>query len=77
MEEKRIRKGNDIYKIEPYLTSLNIHQLKSQDADVLSKVTELEEVNQSIRKRITRKDDPIAMLSDQIVTITERLRTGK
>ncbi len=40
----------------------------------MSKVNELEEVNQVLRERDTRKDDAIAMLSDQIVTITERLR---
>ena len=40
----------------------------------MSKVNELEEVNQSLRERDTRKDDAIAMLSDQLLTITERLR---
>jgi len=56
------------------LTFLNIHQLERQGADILSKVNELEEVNQSLRERDTRKDDAIAILSDQLLTITERLR---
>jgi hypothetical protein len=34
----------------------------------------LEEVNQSLRGRDVRKDDAIAMLSDQLLTITERLK---
>ncbi len=47
---------------------------KKDGADIMSKVNELEEVNQSLRERDERKDDAIAMLSDQLLTITERLR---
>ena len=61
-------------KIESYLTFLNIHQLERQGADIMSKVNELEEVNQSLRERDISKDDAIAMLSDQLLTITERLK---
>jgi hypothetical protein len=40
----------------------------------MSKVEELEEVNQSLRERDQRKDDAITLLSDQLLTITERLK---
>ena len=40
----------------------------------MSKVNELEEMNQSLRERDKSKDDAIAMLSDQLLTITERLK---
>ncbi len=40
----------------------------------MSKVNELEEVNQSLRERDKRKDDAITILSDQLLTITERLK---
>ncbi len=39
-----------------------------------SKVNKLEEVNQSLRESSRGKDDAITMLSDQLVTITERLK---
>jgi hypothetical protein len=48
--------------------------MERQGADIMSKVNELEEVNQSLRERDVRKDDAIAMLSDQLLTITERLK---
>ncbi len=72
--KKESEKAEIFQKIEPYLTFLNIHQLERQGADIMSKVNELEEVNQSLRERDERKDDAIAMLSDQLLTITERLR---
>ena len=48
--------------------------MERQAADILSKVNELEKVNQSLREWDVRKDDAIAMLSDQLLTITERLK---
>lgn len=72
--KKESEKAEIFGKIEPYLTFLNIYQLERQGADIMSKVNELEEVNQSLRERDTRKDDAIAMLSDQLITITERLK---
>jgi len=48
--------------------------LERHGADILSKVNELEEVNQSLRERDKNKDDAITMLSDQLLTITERLK---
>ncbi|MBA3284079.1 MAG: site-specific integrase [Nitrosopumilus sp.] len=72
--KKESEKAEIFQKIEPYLTFLNIHQLERQGADIMSKVNELEEVNQSLRERDVRKDDAIAMLSDQLLTITERLK---
>jgi hypothetical protein len=38
----------------------------------MSKVNELEDVNQTLWERDVRKDDAIKMLSDQLLTITER-----
>jgi integrase len=72
--KKESEKAELFRKIEPYLTFLNIYQLERQGADILSKVDELEEVNHSLRERDKSKDDAIAMLSDQLLTITERLQ---
>jgi integrase len=72
--KKESEKAEIFRKIEPYLTFLNIHQLERQGADILTKVNELEEVNQSLRERDKSKDDAITMLSDQLLTITERLK---
>ena len=56
------------------MTFLNVHQLERQGADIQSKVEELEELNQSMRDRDKMKDDAIAHLSDQLVSITGRLQ---
>ena len=72
--KKESEKAEIFRKIEPYLTFLNIHQLERQGADIMSKVEELEEVNQSLRERDKSKDDAITILSDQLLTITERLK---
>jgi hypothetical protein len=72
--KKELEKSEIFRKIEPYLTFLNIHQLERQGADILSKVNELEEVNQSLRERDKSKDDAITMRFDQLLTITERLK---
>ncbi len=61
-------------KTEPYLTFLIRHKLERQEADIMSKVNELEEVIQSLREQDERKDDAIARLPGQLVTITERLK---
>jgi len=61
-------------KIESYLTFLNVHKLERQGADIQTKVEELEELNQSIRDRDKMKDDAIAQLSDQLVSLSARLR---
>jgi predicted nucleic acid-binding Zn-ribbon protein len=60
-------------KIQPYLTFLNVPQLKRQGADIQSKVEELEEINQSLRNRDKLKDDAISQLSDQLVALSTRL----
>ncbi len=61
-------------KIEPYLIFPNVYKLERQEADIMSKVNELEEVIQSLREQDERKDDAIARLPGQLVTITERLK---
>jgi hypothetical protein len=65
-----LKEAEIFYKVEPYLTFLNIHQLEWQGADIQSQVEELEEVNQSLRNRDKMKDDAIAQLSDQLMALT-------
>jgi len=40
---------------------------------ILSKVEELEELNQALRNRDKMKDDAIAQLSDQVMALTARM----
>ena len=61
-------------KIEPYLTFLDYEELERKGADIQSRVNELEELNQSLRGRDKTKDDAIAQLSDQLMTLTVRLQ---
>jgi hypothetical protein len=72
--KKNSEKAEIFRKIEPYVTFLNIHQLERQDADIRTKVEELEELNQSLRQRDKVKDDAIAQLSDQLVSLSARLQ---
>ena len=72
--KKESEKAEIFQKIEPYLTFLNVHQLERQGADIRSRVDELEELNESLRERDKTKDDAIAQLSDQPMTITVRLQ---
>jgi integrase len=72
--KKDSEKAELFRKIEPYLTFLNIHQLERQGADIQTKVEELEELNQSLRQRDKVKDDAIAQLSDQLVSLSARLQ---
>src|SRR4029078_10062550 len=48
--KKESEKAGIFRKIEPYLTFFKIHRLERQGADILTKVNELEEVNQSLRE---------------------------
>ena len=72
--KKDSEKAEIFRKIEPYLTFLNIHQLERQGADIQTKVEELEKLNQSLRQRDKVKDDAIAQLSDQLVSLSARLQ---
>jgi hypothetical protein len=74
LRKKDSEKAEIFRKIEPYLTFLNVHQLERQGAEIQTKVEELEQLNQSLRKRDKMKDDAIAHLSDQLVAITARLQ---
>jgi uncharacterized coiled-coil protein SlyX len=56
------------------LTFLNIHQLERQGAKIITKVEELEELNQSLTNRDNMKDDAIAQLSDQVMALTARMQ---
>ncbi len=47
---------------------------KTGRADIQTKVEELEELNQSLRQRDKVKDDAIAQLSDQLVSLSARLQ---
>jgi integrase/recombinase XerD len=72
--KKDSEKAELFRKIEPYLTFLNVHQLERQGADIQTKIEELEELNQSLRQRDKVKDDAIAQLSDQLVSLSARLQ---
>ena len=72
--KKDSEKAEIFRKIEPYLTFLNVHQLQRQGADIQTKVEELEELNQSLRQHDKVKDDAIAQLSDQLVSLSARLQ---
>jgi hypothetical protein len=72
--KKDSEKAEIFHKIEPYLTFLNVHQLERQGADIQTKVEELEELNRSLRQRDKIKDDVIAHLSDQLVSLSARLQ---
>lgn len=72
--KKETEKAEIFRKVEPYLTFLNVHQLERQGADIQSRVDELQELNQSLRERDRTKDDAIAQLSDQLMTLTVRLQ---
>jgi integrase len=72
--KKESEKAEIFQKIEPYLTFLNVHQLERKGADIQSKVEELEELNHSLLEHDRTKDDAIAQLSDQLMTLTIRLQ---
>ena len=72
--KKDSEKAEIFCKIETYLTSLNVHQLERQGADIQTKVEGLEQLNQSMRERDKMKDDTISHLSNQLVAITGRLQ---
>jgi hypothetical protein len=48
--------------------------LEQHGVNIQTKIEELEYVNQSYIEREKAKDDSIAMLVDQIMTLTERLK---
>jgi integrase len=74
-KNKEALSKEDIVEIlNTYLTFLNVHQLERQGADIQTKVEELEELNQSLRQRDKVKDDAIAQLSDQLLSLSARLQ---
>src|SRR5690348_14689648 len=72
--KKESEKVEIFRKIEPYITFLNVYELERQGADIQTKIEELELLNQSYREREIAKDDSIAMLADQLLTLSERLK---
>ena len=72
--KKESEKAEIFRKIESYLTFLNVHELERQDADIQSRIEELEELNQSFGERDKIKDDAIAHLSDQVMALTARMQ---
>ena len=72
--KKGLKEAEIFCKVEPYLTFLNIHQLERQEADIQTKVEELEDLNQSLRNRDKMKDDAICQLSDQLMALTTRMQ---
>ena len=71
--KKDNEKAEIFQKIEPYLTFLNIQQLKRQGADLETKIEELQDVNQALREKDKMKEDVIADLSDKLILLSERL----
>ena len=71
--KKDSEKGDLFKKIEPYLTYLNVHSLERQGADIQSKIDELEILNKSLIQNDKMKDDIISSLSDNLITLSERM----
>jgi integrase len=71
--KKDNEKAEIFQKIEPYLTFLNIQQLKRQGADLETKIEELKDINQVLREKDKMKEDVIANLSDKLIMLSERL----
>jgi hypothetical protein len=71
--KKDNEKAEIFRKIEPYLTFLNIQQLKRQGADLETKIEELKDINQVLREKDKMKEDVIAKLSDKLIMLSERL----
>ena len=73
MRKKDNEKAEIFQKIEPYLTFLNIQQLKRHGADLETKIEELKDINQVLREKDKMKEDVIANLSDKLIMLSERL----
>jgi integrase len=71
--KKDNEKAEIFQKIEPYLTFLNMQQLKRQGADLETKIEELQDINQVLREKDKMKEDVIANLSDKLIVLSERL----
>jgi hypothetical protein len=72
--KKDSEKAEIFKKIEPYLTFLNVPQLKRQGADLQTKIEELQLINQSLRENDRTKEDALAHLSDQLLVLSERIQ---
>ena len=62
--KKDNEKAEIFQKIKPYLTFLNVQQLKRQGEDLETKIKELKDINQVLREKDKMKEDVIANLSD-------------
>ena len=71
--KKDKEKGEIFQKIDPYLTFLNVQQLKRQGAYLETKIEELKDMNQVLREKDKMKEDVIANLSDKLIMLSERL----
>ena len=71
--KKDNEKAEIFQKIEPYLTFLNVQQLKRQGADLETKIEELKDINQVLREKDKMKEDVIANLSGKLIMLSERL----
>ena len=60
LEKKDNEKAETLQKIEPYLTFLNVQQLKRQGADLETQIEELKDINQVLREQDKMKEDVIA-----------------
>ena len=73
MEKTDNEKAEIFQKIEPYLTFLNVQQLKRQGADLETKIEGLKDINQVLREKDKMKEDVIANLTDKLIMLAERL----
>ena len=73
MEKTDNEKAEIFQKIEPYLTFLNVQQLKRQGADLETKIDGLKDINQVLREKDKMKEDVIANLTDKLIMLAERL----
>jgi hypothetical protein len=71
--KKDNEKAEIFQKIEPYLTFLNIQQLKRQGGDLKTKIEQLKDINQVLREKDKMKEDVIANLSGKLIMLSERL----
>jgi len=73
LEKTDNEKAEIFQKIEPYLTFLNVQQLKRQGADLETKIEGLKDINQVLREKDKMKEDVIANLTDKLIMLAERL----
>lgn len=73
--KKDSEKAEIFKKIEPYLTFLNVPQLKRQGADLQTKIEELQDINQLLRYRQNEKEEQIRKLEESVAFLADKFNT--